>query len=77
MLSPPAATMYSVTPHDTNALPTRARALYITGAGNVAFVPQVGEAAIVVTVAALSILPCAAYRVNSTSTTATGIWALV
>lgn len=68
---------YSVTPSDATDLgngPTRA--LYVTGAGNVNVNLLGGGTAVLTGLSAGQILPVAVTRVLSTSTTATGIFAL-
>lgn len=78
MLVPPAEAAVAITPSDSTDLVTPVRALVIgaTG-GNVAVVSQRGGAAVTVPVAANSILPLRAVRVNATNTTATPIVGLI
>jgi hypothetical protein len=68
---------YAVTRDDSNDLPNGpCDGLYITGAGNVAInLPDAGTA-VLTTLSALQILDISVQRVKSTSTTATGIYAL-
>jgi hypothetical protein len=72
----PAQTWAAVTPDDTDNLSAPARGLYVGGAGDVAAVGLDGVAVTFVGVAAGTILPIAAKRVNETGTTATDIVAL-
>lgn len=75
-MSDPAGGAFAVTPDNETAL-AGVRALYIGGAGDVAVVTPNRSAAVVFTgVAAGTILPVRATRVNSTNTTATAIVAL-
>lgn len=67
----------SVTPSDSTDFDTLARGLYVGGSGgDVAAVRHDGVAVTFTSVQAGSVLPVAVRRVNSTSTTATGIVAL-
>ena len=66
-----------VTPSDSVALPDGiARALYCTGAGNISVLLESGATAVLTGVPANTIVPISVSRVNATSTTATGIFAL-
>lgn len=68
---------FAVTPADGTDLPNGpVAALYVTGAGNVNVQLQGGGTAVLTGLSAGQILPVAAQRVLSTSTTATGIFAL-
>lgn len=73
----PASGHTAVTPSDTtslldnNSLPY-CRALYISGAGNIS-ITDVYNVTVVYTVPAGTLMPFRPKRVNSTSTTATGI----
>lgn len=68
---------YAVTPADGTDLDNGpCDAIYVTGAGNVAInLPDAGTA-VLTTIGAGQIVACAAQRIKSTSTTATGIYAL-
>lgn len=72
-----ASDVESVTPSDSTNLTEVARALYVGGAGNVALVTPEGTTATFSNVNAGTILPVRVVRVNSTSTTATSIVALI
>lgn len=68
---------YAVTPADGTDLPNGpSDALYVTGAGNVNVQLQGGGTAVLTGMAAGQILRIAVTRVLSTSTTATGVFAL-
>lgn len=68
---------YAVTPSDTVDLGNGPTAgLYVTGAGNVNVQLAGGGTAVLTSLAAGQLLPVAVTRVLSTSTTATGIFAL-
>ena len=73
--SDPATKWAAVTPSDSVDLTPPCRGLYVTGAGNVACVGD-DDAVTVFAFAAGEIKPLGPKRVNSTSTTATGIVAL-
>jgi hypothetical protein len=62
----------AVTPHDTNRLTYRTRALYVGGAGNVVL-DNIDDVAVTFAVAAGTFLQVETDRVRSTGTTATGI----
>lgn len=68
---------YAVTADDSNDLGNGpCDAIYVTGTGNVAInLPDAGTA-VLTSVGAGQIVACAAQRIKSTSTTATGIYAL-
>jgi hypothetical protein len=68
---------YAVTASDANDLPNGpCDAIYVTGAGNVAInLPDAGTA-VLTSLGAGQITECKAQRIKSTSTTATGIFAL-
>lgn len=72
----PARQWLSVTPSDTVNLPTGCRGLFITVAGDVVLVGSDDVAVTFAGIAAATVLPLGPKRVNSTSTTATGIKAL-
>lgn len=77
-LESPARSCFAVTPHDSNALATTPRALYIGGSGNLVVILAGDSVAVTFSnVVAGTILPIRANIVKSTSTTATGIVALV
>lgn len=67
----------SITPSDSTELEFVTRALYIGGAGNISVVAADDTSAVILSVAAGAILPIRAKKVNSTSTTATGIVGLL
>ena len=72
--SDPASRYFSVTPHDSNNFTEgEVRALYVGGAGDLAAVSAAGDTVTFSAVAAGSVLPIRAVRVNSTNTTATNI----
>jgi hypothetical protein len=75
-LSGPATDLVPVTPDDNTDLADTAIALYVEGAGTVAFVSAAG-AARSVSVSGNFILPVGALRILATGTTATGIHAMV
>lgn len=77
MLVPPAEAAVAITPSDATDLVTPVRGLVATVAGNVAVVSQKGGAAVTVPIAAGTVLPLRAVRVNATNTTATGIVGLI
>ena len=66
----------AITPHDSTNFAAPCRGIYVGGAGNVVVVGLDTVAVTFVGVAAGSILPVQAIRVNSTSTTATSLVAL-
>ncbi len=66
----------AVTPSDSVALTTDARALFIGTGGNIVIVTSGGETVTFTGVLSGSILPVRTHRVNSTSTTASNIVAL-
>ena len=66
----------AVTPSDSTDLDVIARAIYVGGAGNVVAVKHNGDTVTFTGVQAGTVLPIAVRRINSTSTTATGIIAL-
>lgn len=71
----PASAAVAVTPHDTNNLGTPSRSIFVGGAGNISL--QVNGSAVVFNgVAAGTIIPIIATRVNLTGTTATNIVSL-
>lgn len=72
----PADDMVPVTPSDSVDLDIMAKALYVTMGGAVAIVTRAGNVR-TVTVPNNFILPVRASRINSTGTTASGIWAFV
>lgn len=72
----PARQWKTVTPSDTVNMPLGCCAIYVGGAGDVALVGEDDVAKTFSAVAAGSILPCQAKRVNSTNTTATLMLAL-
>lgn len=68
---------FAVTPADGSDLPTgQTDAVYVTGAGNVNVQLLGGGTAVLTGLSAGQILPIAVTRILSTSTTATGIFAL-
>lgn len=68
---------YAVTPADGTDLPNgTTTAIYVTGAGNVNVDLAGGGTAVLTSLVAGQILPIAVNRIRSTSTTATGIFAL-
>ena len=71
----PARRWAAVTPHDSTNLTELPKALFIGGAGNLVAVGE-DDATATFAVTAGQILPIRCKRVNSTSTTATGIVAL-
>ena len=77
-LAGPSASFAAVVPHNTTNLTVPTRGLFIGVAGNVSVVPLASPSTSVVfkNVAAGSVLPVAALRVNATGTTATDIVAL-
>lgn len=68
----------AVTPHDTNDIAAKflADAVLVLGTGNIVLVLEDGTTLTFTSVAANTILPFAAKRVNATNTTATNIFAL-
>jgi hypothetical protein len=66
----------AVTPSDSVDLDVICRAIYVGGAGNVVAVRHDGTTVTFTGVQAGTVLPIAVRRINSTSTTATGIVAL-
>lgn len=72
----PAVRWVAVTPSDSVNLSSGCRAIYVGGAGDVALVGDDGVAGTFAAVAAGTILPCQAKRVNLTNTTATLMLAL-
>lgn len=71
-LDSPAGTAYAITPHDTNELNPRPRAIYVGGAGNlvVTMVNAAGAAADVTFTGVLagSVLPIRPTKVKTSST---------
>lgn len=67
----------AVTPHDTTALTTNARALYVGTGGNVAVLMVDGTTVTFTNVQDGTILPIRIQRVNSTNTTASNMVALI
>lgn len=75
--SRPANKQIAVTPSDSTNLPGVTRGLYVGTGGTLVVVPVDGDATVTYTnVANGTILPIQITRVNSTSTTASGIIAL-
>jgi len=72
----PATGGETVTPHDTNELTYISRGIWVGVAGNVALAMADGTTITLVGVAAGTLLPVRAKRVNSTNTTATTMVAL-
>jgi len=79
---------YPVTPNDTaatykaqlpykNGQPRACQGVYVTGAGNVAMVLNAAGDTALLTVAANTLIVCEHLQINATSTTATGLIALV
>jgi len=67
----------AVTPADGTDLPNGVcEAIYVTGAGNVSVNLAGGGTAVLTTLSAGQVVYCRASRILSTSTTATGIFAL-
>lgn len=75
-LESPATEAAEVTPHDTNALATIPRALYIGGAGDVEVTLVGGDKVTFTAVPVGTILPVRAKIVHATGTTATAITAI-
>ena len=76
MWTAPSTAYEAITPSDSVDLSNVARGLYVGGDGNVVVVSK-GAAAITFTgVKAGTVLPLQFIRINSTSTTATGLVAL-
>ena len=69
----PASDGFAVTPHDSTNFTNNARALFVGVGGDVVVVTPAGTALTFKNVPDGTILPVAAKRVNSTSTTATDI----
>lgn len=74
--SDPAVGGETVTPHDTNQLTNISRAIWVGVGGNVALLMSDDTTITLVGVAAGTLLPVRAKRVNSTNTTATTMVAL-
>jgi hypothetical protein len=72
-LDSPAKNAFAVTPHDTNALTSDTRGIYIGGAGDMVLVTTGGETVTFVGLPAGFILPVRANIIKSTGTTATNI----
>ena len=72
----PARNAAAVTPNDSTDLADTGRALYIGGAGNISVDTVGGQTVTFTGIPAGTLLPICVTRVNSTSTTATGIVAL-
>lgn len=73
----PARNAAAVTPHDTNALASVAKGLYVGGAGNIACRLVDDSADVTFTAVPVgTVLPIRVSHVRSTSTTATAIIAL-
>ncbi len=66
----------AVTPSDSADLPEIARALYITGAGDLAAIGADGVAFTITGLVAKTWFPVAVSRVKAAGTTATGIFAM-
>lgn len=67
---------FSITPSDTVNFTDPCSAIYVGGAGNIVIVSDSGDVITLLAVPVGTILPIAATRVNSTSTTATNLVAL-
>jgi hypothetical protein len=76
-LDSPASRGFTITPSDTTPFTEPCRAIYVGGAGDVTWVGLDGVACTFVGVAAGSILPVRAMRVNATGTTATNLRGLI
>lgn len=78
VLADPGYRLRAVTPHDsTNFTDGVCRALWVGGAGNIAILADGDSSAVTLAgVAAGTLLPIRARRVNSTNTTATSIVAI-
>lgn len=75
--SHPVQNAVAVTPSDSADLPDGpCRALYVGTTGNISLIPSGGGSAVTFTAVAVGVLPVAAKRVRSTSTTASNILAL-
>lgn len=72
----PATDFEAVTPSNTASISTKARAIYVGTAGDVAMVNARGTAVTFKAVLAGTVLPVQTTRVNATGTTATDIVAL-
>lgn len=76
-LSDTAANAAAITPHDSTDLSRTTRGIYVGGAGNVSVeMKSTGTAVVFQGLAAGTILPVRATRVNATGTTATNLIAL-
>lgn len=73
----PALDFFAVTPSDTDALPSKARSLFIGGAGNVSVINASGTAVVFVGVQAGTVLPIQTSQVTAADTSATDIIALM
>lgn len=69
----PALGGFIISPSDGAYLPTVPRAIYVGGAGNLAFMTIRGEVLIFVGVVAGTIIPVRAVKVFSTNTTASNL----
>lgn len=76
-LSDPASDAFSVTPHDTNDLPSVSRGIYIGGDGNLSIITLAGTTVTFANLVAGTIVPIRAVQIRATGTTATNIVALV
>jgi hypothetical protein len=72
-LDSPAKNAFAVTPHDTNALTSDTRGIYIGGAGDMVLITSGGETVTFVGLPAGFILPVRANVIKATGTTATSI----
>ena len=72
----PSSSWRTITPSDSANLPAGCRGIYVGGAGNLALVGDNDTVIVFTAVPVGTFMPCAAKRVNSTSTTATLLVAL-
>lgn len=73
----PAQQAFEITPTDTTAFASPARAIYVGGAGNIALITFAGTSITFNGLLTGSILPVGAQRINSTNTTATNLVGLI
>ncbi|MFB2530610.1 hypothetical protein ACEYYB_06025 [Paracoccus sp. p4-l81] len=76
-LTSPVMGGFAITPSDSAALPELTRALYVGGAGDVALRLASGQAVVLKSVAAGTLLPMRVQSVQATGTTATALVGMV
>lgn len=73
----PAEDCFAITPHDTNAMASVVRGIYVGGAGNITIITPKGTTVALNGALAGTVLAVRATHVKSTGTTATSLVGLV